>query len=86
MNQKHVNTLDKKHNEMMDLYYTRETETLPKLQEEIEVLKQKVHTLKPNQIDEYMDIKDAIKKRREKIKEIKFEKKKIFIGKFEIYF
>jgi hypothetical protein len=74
-NQKHVNTLDEKHSEMMALYHLHETETLPELEREIEDLKQKARTLKLNQIDEYMDIKDLIQKKKAKIKTLRSEKK-----------
>jgi cytoplasmic iron level regulating protein YaaA (DUF328/UPF0246 family) len=68
---KQINTLDEKHSEMMANYHVNETETLPKLELEIESLKQKVRSLKPSQIDEFMDIKDTIRKKRQEIKIIK---------------
>ena len=68
---KQVNTLDEKHSEIMSQYHINETELLPKLESEINDLKQKAKTLKTNQIDEFMDIKDLIQKNRQEIKQIK---------------
>jgi len=64
-----INTLDEKHSEIMEQYHINETEVLPKLKQDITILKAKIKTLKVTQIDEFMDIKDAIykKKRRNKI-------------------
>ena len=72
---KQINTLDEKHSEIMAQYHMNETETLPKLESDIDDLKQKVKTLKPNQIDEFMEIKDTIRKIRQEIKMIKNQKK-----------
>jgi len=70
----HVNTLDEKHSEMMTYYHITETETLPKLENDILELKQKAKTLKSIQIDEFMDIKDTIQRKRQEIKTIKSQK------------
>ena len=72
---KQINTLDEKHSEIMSQYHINETEFLPKLECDIDDLKQKVKTLKPNQIDEFMEIKDTIRKKRQEIKIIKTQKK-----------
>jgi len=76
---KPINTLDEKHSEMMTYYHTTETETLPKLENDILELKQKVKTLKSTQIDEFMDIKDAIQRKRQEIKTIKSQKKQYLL-------
>lgn len=76
---KPINTLDEKHSEMMSHYHITETETLPKLEDEIMSLKIKVKGLKPCQIDEFMDIKDSIQKKRKEIKTIKSQKKRYLL-------
>jgi len=78
-NPKQVNTLDEKHNEILNQIHINETERLPSLEQEIEDLKSRVKTLKPNQIDEYMDIKDSIQKKRQEIKTIRSERKKYLL-------
>ena len=78
-NQKHVNTLDEKHNDILNEFHFNETELLPKLEEENIQLICRAKKLKPNQIDEYMDIKDSIQKIKAKIKKIKTEKKKYLL-------
>ena len=76
---KTINTLDEKHSEMMAHYHITETENLPKLEEEICSLKLRVKTLKPTQIDEFMDIKDLIQKKHQEIKTIRNQKKKYLL-------
>lgn len=74
-----TNTLDEKHSEIMEQYHINETELLPKLKQEIAILKDKVKTLKITQIDEFMDIKDAIHKKKAEIKLIKNQKNKYLL-------
>jgi len=76
---KQVNTLDEKHNEILNQIHINETERLPYLEQEIDDLKSRVKTLKQNQIDEYMDIKDSVQKKRQEIKYIKSERKKYLL-------
>jgi hypothetical protein len=78
-NLKHINLLDEKHSEILNQCHINETEVLPKLEEEIIELKNRAKTLKINQIDEYMDIKDKIIRKRAEIKDIKTEKKKYLL-------
>jgi len=63
-----------------------ETELLPKLEIEIDNLKLKVKTLKPNQIDEFMEIKDTIRKKRQEIKTIKNQKKNYLLDNSKYIF
>jgi hypothetical protein len=78
-NLKQINTLDEKHSEILNQCHINETELLPKLEMEIVDLKNRARTLKINQIDEYMDIKDKIIRKRHQIKDIKVEKKKYLL-------
>ena len=74
-NQYKPNTIDEKHTEMLNLFENYEDIQIPQLQEEINVLKSQVKTLKSNQIETYMDIKDKIIKKRQDIKHLKSQKK-----------
>ena len=50
--------MDEKHSEILNQYHLNETELLPKLEEEVDALRVSAKSLKMNQIDEYMEIKD----------------------------
>ena len=83
---KQLITLDEKHNDILNEFYINETEVLPKLQEEIILLKERARELNPNQIDEYMDIKDKIQQKKQEIKTIKSEKKKYLLENSQYIF
>jgi hypothetical protein len=55
---KSVQTIDEKHTEILQQFHINNEQTIPKLKEEIQQLKDKIKTLKSHQLDEYMDIKD----------------------------
>ena len=57
---KNVNTIDEKHTEMLRLFDEIDNVTIPELMAEKERLKAKIPTLKENEIDTYMDIKDKV--------------------------
>jgi len=69
-------TIDEKHSELLDLFQKNQEVVLPNLLNEIEDLKQRARTLKDNQIEEYMDIRDKIILIKGRIKEIKQQKKR----------
>lgn len=71
------NTIDEKHTEMLNRFHKIETEIIPELQMEIQDLKIKARSLKENQIDQYMEIKDKILMNNQKIKDLSREKKTI---------
>jgi len=85
-NAKQLITLDEKHNDILNEFHINETELLPKLQEDILLLKERARELNPNQIDEYMDIKDKIKQKKQEIKTIKSEKKKYLLENSQYIF
>ena len=74
------NTIDEKHKEMLNKFHENETEKIPELQKEIEDLKTEAHSLKENQIDRYMEIRDKIIYNRQKIKDLSKEKKQYFLN------
>ena len=94
MNQKKVltkviqqsNTIDEKHTEMLNSFNEMETETIPKLIEDRANLKQKIQTLTPNQIEEYMDIRDKIILIKSQIKSMRSEKKKYLLNNSKYIF
>ena len=85
-NAKQLITLDEKHNDILNQFHINETEYLPKLEEDIVLLKSRAKELKSNQIDEYMDIKDKIKQKKLEIKRIKSEKKKYLLENSQFIF
>jgi cytoplasmic iron level regulating protein YaaA (DUF328/UPF0246 family) len=68
---KQSNTIDEKHTEMLNYFNELETVTIPNLIKEKADLKAKIHTLKENEIDKYMDIKDKVLDIQKQIKEMK---------------
>ena len=85
-NAKQLYTLDEKHDDILNKIHINETEVLPKLEKEIVELKSRVSSLKPNQIDEYMDIKDKIQQKKQEIKSIKSERKKYLLENSQYIF
>ena len=75
-----LRTIDIKHTELLDTFHKIETETIPKLVEEKENLKQKIKTLHKNQYDEYMDMCDRIKSIRGEIKDLTRQKKEYLLN------
>ena len=69
------NTIDLKHTEMLNYFNEIETVIIPNLILEKARLKTIVPTLKENQIDEYMEIRDKIKAIQTQIREMRSQKK-----------
>jgi hypothetical protein len=69
------NSIDQKHTEMLDHFYHIETVTVPNMLKEIVHLKKTVECLKENQLEEFLDIRDQIKQKYAKIKELRSLKK-----------
>ena len=70
-----IYTIDVKHSEMLERFDNIETVIIPKLTEEKQKLKDKVKTLKDNELDEFMKIKDRITEISIELKNLKLEKK-----------
>ena len=73
------NTIDEKHTEMLNFFHEIETVTIPNLQTEKARLKSMIPTLKENQIDEYMDIRDKILGILDQIRSLKSQKKQYLL-------
>jgi cytoplasmic iron level regulating protein YaaA (DUF328/UPF0246 family) len=72
-------TIDLKHTEMLNYFQKIESTTIPALLKEKQELKDKISTLKENQIDDYMDICDQIRTIQQQIRSLKQEKKQYLL-------
>jgi len=72
-------TIDEKHTEMLNHFHVIETETIPRLTDEKAQLKAQIPTLRENQIDVYLDIRDRILSIQSQIKALKQEKKQYLL-------
>ena len=69
-----IRTIDIKHSELLDKFEKIETELIPNLLNEKETLKQSVSTLKEDQLEEFMKIKDRLREISKELKQLKQEK------------
>ena len=83
---KQMTSLDEKHTEMLDIFNENETETIPRLQIEIEKLKTQIKSLPKNQIELKLDMKDQIKEKRADIKRLKEQKNKYLLDNSQYIF
>ena len=72
-------TIDLKHTEMLKKFEKVDEDIIPSLQSEKSALKSKIHELRENQVEEYMEICDKIKQIQQKIRSLKQEKKNYFL-------
>ena len=72
-------TIDLKHTEMLKKFEKVDEDIIPSLQSEKTALKSKIHELRENQVEEYMEICDKIKQIQQKIRSLKQEKKNYFL-------
>ena len=70
-----IKSIDEKHNDMMQMYYIIENETLPKLKKEIQDLSQQSKQIKSKKNEAYYDLLDTIKDKKEEIKKLQYSKK-----------
>jgi len=75
---KSAKTIDEKHSEIVAQFSKNRAEILPKLREDIESLKTKLKKVKKN-IDEYMDTKDAICRKKKEIKSLVSQEKNYYL-------
>ena len=85
-NNKHSITIDEKHSEIVQQYQKNDTEEIPELEKEIENLKNQVKSLKPSQIDNYMEIRDKIQQKKKRIKELKAQYKEYLLANSKYVF
>jgi hypothetical protein len=73
------NTIDNKHNEMIEKFDNIETTIIPELKKEKEELIHEIRSLSKKEVDKYMELKDRILEIKSNIKKLKNEKKKYYI-------
>jgi hypothetical protein len=81
-----ANTIDEKHNELLEHFHDIETTKIPKIEMEIVVLKDTIKALNETEIEKYLDIKDKIQTLRSELKSLKGEKKKYFLDNSKYIF
>jgi hypothetical protein len=77
-----VKNIDEKHTDIMNTFYVIENNTIPGLQQEKQLLKKKIkyfETHEQQHTDEFFETIDKIVEIREKIRDLRQQKKKIFI-------
>lgn len=72
-------SIDEKHSELLKQFHINETEVIPKLTIEKNRLKDIIPTLKENQIEMYLDIRDKIKSIQQQIKDLRVQKKQYLL-------
>jgi hypothetical protein len=81
-----ANTIDEKHNELLEHFRDLEITKIPEIEKEIIILKDKVKTLDETQIEQYLDIRDKIISLRSNLKLLKFEKKRYLLDNSKYIF
>jgi len=79
-------TIDEKHTEMLNKFYENEMITIPSLYIEIESLDSELKTLRDNQIDRKMEIKDRLRSNKSKIRELMNQKKRYLLDNSQFIF
>jgi predicted RNase H-like nuclease (RuvC/YqgF family) len=80
-----VKTIDEKHSEFVAQFAKNCNEIVPKLREEIDVLKMKLKSTKKN-IDNYMDTKDSIRKKKQEVKTLLREERDYYLDNSKYVF
>jgi len=81
-----ANTIDEKHNELLEHFRDLELKQIPDIESEIKTLKEKVKTLHECQIEQYLDIRDKILYLRAELKLLKGEKKRYLLDNSKYIF
>lgn len=79
-------SLDEKHSELLKQFHINETERIPTLMTEKTRLKNMIPTLKENQIDVYLDIRDKIQGLQQQIRELRSQKKQYLLDNSKYIF
>jgi len=74
-----VNTIDEKHTEMLDRFQEIDVKLVPSIQSEILELKAQMKSLKENQIEQFLDLRDKIASLKAEIKSLNKERKKYLL-------
>jgi len=81
-----ANTIDEKHNELLEQFHNIETKKIPALEDQIKEEKVKIKALNKNELEKYLDIKDKILSMKAELKVLKNEKKKYLLDNSKYIF
>jgi hypothetical protein len=81
-----ANTIDEKHNELLEHFRDIELTRIPKIENEINILKDQAKKLNEGQIEQYLDIRDKILFLRSELKSLKGEKKRYLLDNSKYIF
>ena len=76
---KNVQTIDEKHNDLMQMYFVIENETIPNLQKEVQSLVHKANTTKQKKNEKYYELLDTIKAKKQELKHLQDSKNKYLL-------
>ena len=75
----HTQTIDEKHNDLMNMHYVIENETIPKLELELKTLFSEAKEIKNKKNERYFEIIETIKDIKSEIKKLKLSKKEYLL-------
>jgi hypothetical protein len=85
-NNKHINTIDEKHTEMLQSFHDLETQTIPDLIKEKNKLKELLKKTSENQVEKRLDIKDKIIQIKKDLQILKLNKKRYLLNNSKYIF
>jgi hypothetical protein len=81
-----ANTIDEKHNELLEYFHEIEVNKIPDIEKEIQALKNQAKKLDETQIEQYLDIRDKILSLRSDLRSLKNEKKRYLLDNSKYIF
>ena len=81
-----ANTIDEKHNELLEYFHEIEVNKIPDIEKEIQALKNQAKKLDESQIEQYLDIRDKILSLRSDLRSLKNEKKRYLLDNSKYIF
>jgi hypothetical protein len=81
-----ANTIDEKHNELLEHFHSIETVKIPQIENEIQDLKDKIKLLNDTEIEKYLDLRDKVLSLKSEAKSLKNEKKKYLLDNSKYIF
>lgn len=81
-----LQTIDEKHNDIMQMYYVIENESIPNLQNEINELTEIAKTTKQRKNEKYYDLIDSIKTKKQEMKKLQESKQTYLLNNSKYIF
>jgi len=81
-----ANTIDEKHNELLEQFHEIETKKIPALENQIKEEKDRIKALNENELEKYLDIKDKIISMKSELRILRNEKKKYLLDNSKYIF